>query len=338
MEDFSNSVVIVTGACGGIGEAISSKFADAGAALGLCDIRERELEQLAARLSSQGVQVYHRAIDVTDQQTVRDFCDASAQTLGRIDHLINTVGVVDNTGDVVDLPLNVWERTLAVNLTSAFLMAKYTVPHLISAGGGSIVNISSVSGLANQVRAMAYSVSKAGLISLTKSQAIDLARHHIRANAICPGSVETSLVDEAIALTARESGRTIEETRKDWESQYPTSRFSRPADVAEMALFLCSPRASNITGASLVVDMENGPCKYPGEIIERHFPGAGKRFPKAARHLRGVTGWIERPGRVAVDDAVQGGELDAGGPLSLAVTRWGVGNGFDVHLDPPVSD
>ena len=253
MEEYTGSAII-TGACGGIGVAISSRFASTGMALGLCDVRTDELDQLAGSLAKQGVKVHHRPIDVTDPDAVREFCEATAQVLGGIQHLVNTVGVVENAGDVVDLPLEVWERTLAINLTSAFLMAKYAVPHIITNGGGSIVNVSSISGLANQARAMVYSVTKAGLISLTKSQAIDLARHKIRANAICPGSVETPLVDQAIALTAEASGRTLEETRKDWESQYPTGRFSEPQDVAELALFLCSSRAANITGASLVVD------------------------------------------------------------------------------------
>ena len=253
MEEYTGSAII-TGACGGIGAAISNRFASAGMALGLCDVRTSELDQLAGSLAKQGARVHHRPIDVTDPDAVRGFCEATMQALGGIQHLVNTVGLVDNVGDVVDLPLEVWERTLAVNLTSAFLMAKYAVPHIIASGGGSIVNVSSISGLANQARAMVYSVTKAGLISLTKSQAIDLAQHKIRANAICPGSVETPLVDQAIALTAEASGRTLEETRKDWESQYPTGRFSEPQDVAELALFLCSSRATNITGASLVVD------------------------------------------------------------------------------------
>ena len=254
MEEYTGSVVIITGACGGIGATISSHFARAGAALGLCDIRANDLEQLAGALAEQGTRVHHSPVDVTDQDAVRGFCQATAQALGGINHLINTVGVVDNAGDVVELSLEVWDRTLAVNLTSAFLMAKCAVPHIISGGGGSIVNISSISGLANQARAMAYSVTKAGLIALTRSQAIDLAQHNIRANAICPGSVETPLMEQAIVLTADETGRTPEETRKDWQSQYPTGRFSDPRDVAELALFLCSPRAANITGASLVVD------------------------------------------------------------------------------------
>lgn len=254
MEDFTESVVIVTGACGGIGESIARKFADAGASVGLCDIAEPALDRLSSELSQAGTRVYHYAFDVTDADAVRSFCDDAFQALSRIDHLINTVGVVDNAGDVVDLPLEVWDRTLAVNLTSAFLMAKYAVPHIIASGGGSIVNIASVSGFANQARAMAYSVTKAGMISLTKSQAIDLALRGIRANAICPGSVETSLVDQAIVLTAEDTGRTPEETRKDWESQYPTGRFSKPTEVADLALFLCSSKAANITGASMVVD------------------------------------------------------------------------------------
>ena len=254
MAEFTDRAVIVPGACGGIGESIARKFADTGALLGLCDLNESALDTLASELSRSGTKTYNEPIDITDEQAVSSFCEATARAFGRITHLINTVGVVDNNGDVVDLPLDVWQRTLAVNLTSAFLMSKYAVPHMTTAEGGSIVNIASVSGFANQASAMAYSVSKAGMFSLTKSQAIDLAPRNIRANAICPGSVDTPLVDRAAELTAAETGRTPEETREDWESQYPSGRFSRPDEVAELALFLCSDKASNITGASMGVD------------------------------------------------------------------------------------
>ena len=254
VESYTDAVVVVSGACGGIGEAIARSFAAAGATLGLCDIRAAELDQLADELRQSGSAVYHKAIDVTDTDAVSLFCSSASEELQGINHLVSTVGIVDIAGDVVGLPLEAWNRALSVNLTSAFLLAKYTVPHMVSAGGGSIVNISSVSGYANQAGAMAYSVTKAGLISLTKSQAIDLARHNIRSNVICPGSVDTPLVDIAAVLTAEETGRTAEETRKDWESQYPTGRFSQPQEVAELALFLCSERAANATGASFVID------------------------------------------------------------------------------------
>jgi NAD(P)-dependent dehydrogenase (short-subunit alcohol dehydrogenase family) len=121
-------------------------------------------------------------------------------------------------------------------------------------GAGVIVNLSSVSGFANQASAMVYSVTKAGLISLTKSEAIDLAGYGIRAVAICPGSVSTGLVDRAIELTAERLGRDPAAQRSEWESQYPSGRFSTPGEVAELTLFLSSDRASNITGAAFVID------------------------------------------------------------------------------------
>ena len=254
VEDHTGSRVIVTGACGGIGEAIARAFAGAGAAVALADVRAAELAELASDLTGQGATVYHGRVDVTDDAGVQAFCASAARTLGGVDHLVNTVGVVDNMGDVVDLAPEVWERTLRVNLTSAYLLARHAVPFMIESGGGSIVNISSVSGMANQARAMAYSVTKAGMIALTRSEAIDLARHGIRANAICPGSVETPLVEQAIHLMATETDRSYQETRRDWESQYPTGRFSRPEEVAELTLFLCSARAGNVTGGSFVID------------------------------------------------------------------------------------
>lgn len=254
VEDHTGSKVIVTGACGGIGEAIARRFAAAGAAVALVDIRAAELAELAAALAGEGATVYHEVVDVTDDGAVKAFCAAAARALGTVNRLVNTVGSVDNMGDVLDLAPAVWERTLSVNLTSAFLLARHTVPFMIQAGGGSIVNISSVSGMANQARAMAYSVTKAGMLALTRSEAIDLAGHGIRANAICPGSVETPLVEQAIHLMAADTDRSYDETRRDWESQYPTGRFSQPEEVAELTLFLCSERAGNITGASFVID------------------------------------------------------------------------------------
>jgi NAD(P)-dependent dehydrogenase (short-subunit alcohol dehydrogenase family) len=157
-------------------------------------------------------------------------------------------------GDVESLPTSVWDRSIAINLTSAFLMAKHCVPLLKRKPHSVIVNLSSISGMANQADAMVYSVTKAALISLTKSEAIDLARYGIRAVAICPGSVSTTLVDRAIELTAASTGREPSEQRRIWESQYPTGRFTTPEEVADLTLFLSSDRARNITGSAIVID------------------------------------------------------------------------------------
>jgi NAD(P)-dependent dehydrogenase (short-subunit alcohol dehydrogenase family) len=254
VENYTGKVVIITGACGGIGEAIARAFGEAGASLGLCDVRTQNLTRLCNELSRSGAQVYSDATDVTDEGQVGEFCNTTSRSLGGIDCLVNTVGIVDNMGDVEQLPLAIWDKTLAVNLTSAFLMAKSAVPHMKARGGGAIINISSISAFANQDCVMVYSVSKAGLLALTKSEAIDLAKYNIRANAICPGSVETPMLERAVQLMAKETGRTPEEQWRVWASQYPTQRFSKPRDIAEMALFLCSERALNITGANFVID------------------------------------------------------------------------------------
>lgn len=254
MESYKGKVVVITGACGGIGGAISRKFGEAGASLGLCDLREHDLEGLSGELSKSGVTVHSSVADVANENQIREFCDGIVQTLGGIDCLVNIVGIIGGMGDVEELSLSVWNETLATNLTSAFLTAKYSVPHMRRRGKGSIINTSSISAFANQPAAMVYSVTKAGLNALTKSEAIDLAKHHIRANAICPGSVDTPGLVGAAKLMADETGRTLEEQWGMWTSQYPTQRFSKPDEIAELALFLGSDRASNITGASFVID------------------------------------------------------------------------------------
>jgi NAD(P)-dependent dehydrogenase (short-subunit alcohol dehydrogenase family) len=254
MEDLEGKVALVTGACGGIGAAVARRFASAGADLALCDVRADPLAALADELSSQGTSVHHAAVDVTDEPAVRAFCTSVSVAFGGLDVLVNTVGVVDDVGSVLTLPTDGWHRSIAVNLTSAFLMAKHAVPLMGGRAGAVIANLSSVSGLANQADAMVYSVTKAGLISLTKSEAIDLAPLGIRAVAICPGSVETSLVEQAIEQMARSTSRTVDEQRRIWEAQYPTGRFSTPEEVADLTLFLCSERARNISGAAVVID------------------------------------------------------------------------------------
>lgn len=245
--------VVVTGACGGIGEAIVRRFAGAGARLAVCDVRGPDLAALATELGRSGVPVHPAVVDVADEDQVRAFCQAAGQAFGRLDVLVNTVGVLDNFGDVETLPTEVWNRSIAVNLTSAFLTAKHCVPFL-KAAGGTIVNLASVSALANQADVMVYSVTKAGLLSLTRSEAIDLARYGIRAVAVCPGSVDTALIDGQIRTTAAGLGADPATLRRDWEAQYPTGRFSAPDEIADLVLFLCSDRARNITGTGVVID------------------------------------------------------------------------------------
>ena len=221
----------------------------------LSDVREPALDAVAATLRADGSEgVLAVPADATRDEDVARACAMAADRFGRLDVVVHAVGIVEAPGDAVELPLATWERMLAVNLTSAFLLAKHAVPCLREAGGGAIVNVASVSGLANQEGAMAYSVTKAAMLSLTRSLAIDLARDGIRANAVCPGSVETPLVEDAARQQAALEGSTVAEVRRRWTSQYPSGRFSTPADVADAVLYLASPQAAGVSGAALVVD------------------------------------------------------------------------------------
>ena len=239
MEKYTTKVVVLTGAGGGIGSEIALKFARANARIALCDIRSEALNETVARCEESGAEVYSKVVDLGDEAQCEIFCGDVQQAFGTI--------------DVEELSTAIWQKTLQINLTSAFLMAKYAVPHM-KVRGGAILNIASISGLANQEQAMAYSVSKAGLLSLTRSEAIDLARYKIRANAISPGSVDTPLLHEAVRETGSRSGHSTEAQRRIWQDQYPTQRFTQPDEVAELALFLCSERAANISGANLTID------------------------------------------------------------------------------------
>lgn len=225
VEDYTGQVVVVTGAGGGIGSRIAVRFASAGAALALCDQRPEELATTEKECRAAGCdRLFASTMDVADELAVKEFCRDTAKALGGVDCLINTVGIVDCFGDVEELPIEEWERVMRVNVTSAFLTAKFTVPLMRNRGGGAVINVSSASGLANQRKAMVYSVSKAALISLTKSEAIDFAQDNIRANAILPGSVDTPLLDTVSKLEAERNSRTQQEQLDYWSSDYPTKR------------------------------------------------------------------------------------------------------------------
>lgn len=243
--------IIVCGAAGGIGSAIARRVASAGARVALCDINADALRVVTDELE----RVHYSAqLDVRDDRQIAEFCRSASDALGSLDALVYACGVVDVIGDAESLPIAEWNRALEINLNGAFYFARHAIPHLSEGAGGSIVNIASISGIANQEKAMAYSVSKAGMIALTRSLAIDFASRNIRANSVCPGSVDTHLVQKAAELVAAEDGRTPDQVERDWKSQYPNGRFSTPQEIADACAFLLSDSSSAISGTALVVD------------------------------------------------------------------------------------
>jgi NAD(P)-dependent dehydrogenase (short-subunit alcohol dehydrogenase family) len=241
-----NKVALVTGAAAGIGAAIAERFVEAGAAVVVFDINAQGARQVAQALSRKG-----RALaihgNVACEEDVQIAVARTVVEFGALDVLVNNAGI-ELTGRVVDLPAADWDRQLGVNLKGVFLFCKYAIPHLAKRGGA-IVNISSVHAFVSYAGTPAYDAAKAGVIALTRALALDHGREGIRANAICPGYIDTSMLEAWVATQPDP-----EATREQVLSLHPSGRIGTPRDVAEAALFLASDAAAFISGTYLVVD------------------------------------------------------------------------------------
>lgn len=240
--------VLVTGAAKGIGAGIAGRLVEAGARVALLDVDREALAAKHAELAGEDGAVLALPADLVDEEQTRAAVDAAAAHFGRLDAAVNNAGIAVY-GTAEELTTEGWERQLAVNLRGAFFVSKFAVPHLRAAGGGAIVNIASVHAFASYAGALAYDVSKNGMLGLTRTMALDHGRDHIRVNAICPGYIQTPLLDKWLA------GETDPEaTMKEVLRWHPLGRIGTPRDIAEAVLFLISDAASWITGTTLVVD------------------------------------------------------------------------------------
>ncbi len=243
---FDGKVALVTGAARGIGAAIVEGFVDAGAAVIAFDLDGEGVRELSRRLCSKG-KVIPLAGDVTDEANVRDAVERTVREGGRLDVLVNNAGI-ELTGPVPEFTADQWDRQLAVNLKAAFLFARHAIPQM-RGRGGAIVNISSVHAFVSYPHNAAYDASKAGLLALTRTLALDHGCDGIRTNAICPGYIDTPMLDQALsALPDREA------VERRVMAAHPLGRIGTPADVANAVLFLASEEAAFISGTYLVVD------------------------------------------------------------------------------------
>jgi len=245
-------VAIVTGGGSGIGRAVAVRFAEEGAAVVVAGQRVERLRETAEIIESSGGRALATGCDVTDAEQVKKLVDGAVAAYGRLDILVNNAArnrpdtAVNET--VAEMSQDWWAATLAVNVTGAFYCCKYALQPMIRAGGGCIINIASTSGVTGNWNQGAYVASKHGLVGLTKSIALDYARHNVRANAICPGFTETerSLNFSALNRSA------------DWRekklAEIPLGRLGQPEEVAALAAFLASDEAAYITGAVIPID------------------------------------------------------------------------------------
>ena len=238
---------IVTGAASGIGRAIADRFLREGAAVTVADIDDDGGAAVVEKFRSDGHDARFEVADVTDPDDVARLVENTHDRQDGLDVLVNNAGGHFGGDKLHTVTIDDFERNIDVNLRGTFLCSREAVPYMIEGGGGSLVNIASVSGQFGSW-APAYSSAKSGVIALSRLIATQYGVHGIRSNAICPGIVETAGKKESM------SRRGGDELREEWLSQFPLGRLGRPADIAAAATFLASDDASYISGTELVVD------------------------------------------------------------------------------------
>jgi meso-butanediol dehydrogenase/(S,S)-butanediol dehydrogenase/diacetyl reductase len=249
MTRFENKAVVVTGAGHGIGRASAMRFAAEGGRVAIVDIRGEEAQRVADECAHAGLTGLAYQADVSDADQVSEAVARITDDLGGIDILHSNAGRL-RAGTVLETDLEEWNRILSVNVTSMYLMARAVVPHMQAGSGGAIITTGSISGLFGEPALTAYTASKAAVVNLTRSLAIDFAPFGIRVNCVCPGWVDTGFNDPQFLHDAM-SEKDIEELIN---RTVPMRRQGLPEEMAAAVAFLASSEASYITGQTLTVD------------------------------------------------------------------------------------
>ena len=245
MGRLEGKVAVITGAATGIGAASARRFAAEGASVVVADIRSMIAEDTAADIVARGDVASAVAVDVTDPVQVEAMVAATLERHGGLHILFSNAGVLI-PGRVHDMPLEIWQKHLDVNMTGSFLCAKYAVPAIKGSGGGSILLTGSTASLVAEQNDVAYVASKGGVLMLARALALDYARDGIRVNCLCPGWIDTPFNDPLI--------ESAEEHAQPVDTFIPAGRQGVPDEVAEAALFLVSDEASYISGHAMLVD------------------------------------------------------------------------------------
>jgi NAD(P)-dependent dehydrogenase (short-subunit alcohol dehydrogenase family) len=248
VSQLKEQVAIVAGAAGGIGSAVAKLFAAEGAALVLVDLPNSAGEEIAAQIRDSGGQAAFVPADITQADQVAAAVQTTLDTYGKLTILANCVGIL-RQGRVDEMLEQDWDDIMAVNVKGVFLATKYAVPAIKSAGGGAIVNLSSVSAFVGSDGSFAYTATKGAVLSLTYGIAQELAPHNIRVNVLCPGWVDAGFTHQAMRQA---DDQTVLQALA--RNSPVLGRMAQPEEVAQAALFLVSPAASFVTGSALFVD------------------------------------------------------------------------------------
>ena len=244
----AEKVAIVTGGASGIGRATAFLFAREGATVAIADMSETAGQAVAQQIvENRGRAIFMRT-DVTKPADCQSVVERTIGEFGKIDILFNNAGII-RRASVVELNEDDWDRVMAVNVKSVFLLSRLVIPIMAKSGGGSIINMSSGWGLVGGPRAAVYCASKGAVVLLTKAMAVDHGPQNIRVNCICPGDTDTNMLrSEAQQLGESEDRFFADSARR------PLGRVGKPEEIAQAALYLASDASSFVTGTALVVD------------------------------------------------------------------------------------
>jgi len=243
----ADKVAIITGAGSGIGREAALLFAKEGAAVVIAELNPAAGRAVVSEIESAGAKASFVHVDVSSEKDVRNLIHSAESTFGKLDIIMNNAGIFpDADGSITSTSEETWDQVMNINLKGVFFGCKHAIPALLRAGGGSIINIASFVALMGAAAPqIAYTASKGAVLSMTREIAAEFARKNIRANALCPGPVETPLLNAILSDPIKRQRRLV---------HIPPGRFARASEIANAALFLASDESSFVNGATFLVD------------------------------------------------------------------------------------